>query len=580
MPRGTVFAKRPVHTAIVLVRGLFVAIAMISVVLGYGGLSDVAARYPHLGWSSWDILYQEMQMFTLNFNPVVFGRQVPAALQAARFLAPTATTYALVEAGRLLFADNVRQLRCRLCRGHTVVCSTDTMAIALAERLIGRGSRVVMIGPEEPEGLGPNILWVRGDPREQATLRTAGLVRARKIFACAPDSAVNAAIAMAARDFSAGRRQPLIAYARMMDPTLANALRARRLGLSSTSDFRLDFFDLEGLGARVLLERAPVRAIAGAAPTSVVIMGFGRFGQALLVELARQWRMHTSGHEPPLRVTVVDPRACPRLREVMGRYPLVADFCSCTAHDGTTDGIDLDLVLRDSGGDYSGHVYVCDEGEEQALISALRIARLLGGAPRTVTACLDHSAVFADAFGGDTRIFDDLFGSLKIFSLTEEAAMPELIENDVTEQIARGLHEHYVRSRYGRGESSQVNSSLVPWRNLPETLRNSNRGQAQDIGEKLTVIGCSIAPGIRAGSDFEFDEDEVEVLARLEHVRWVRERSAAGVSAGPATGGRSHPDLVAWEQLPESSKEKDRDFVLALPDILADAGWQIIRVVT
>jgi len=84
----------------------------------------------------------------------------------------------------------------------------------------------------------------------------------------------------------------------------------------------------------------------------------------------------------------------------------------------------------------------------------------------------------------------------------------------------------------------------------------------------LTVIGCSIAPGIRAGSDFEFNDDEVETLAEMEHARWVGERS-----------GRYHPDLVDWEELPESAKDKDRDFVLALPDILADAGWQIIRLI-
>jgi TrkA-N domain len=571
------FAKRRVPATIVLVRGVFVTIAIVSVLLGYGGLSEIAARNPRFGWGSWDILYQEMQMFTLNFNPVVFGRQVPVALQAARFLAPMTTTYALVEAGRLLFADNVRQLRCRLCRGHTVVCGTDTMAITLARRLISRGATVVLIGSEPPDGLGPNMLWVRGDPRDRTILRTAGLARAHKIFACAPDSAVNAGVAMAAHDFSTGRKRPLVGYARMMDPTLANALRARRLGLSSTSDFRLDFFDLEGLGARVLLEHAPVRPVAGS-PARVVIIGFGRFGQALLVELARQWRISGRRDVPSLQVTVVDANVRPRLDEVMGRHALVADFCTCTVYDSAPDGIDLDVVLREPVGDYPSHVYVCDEDEEYALISSLRIARLLGGAPRTVTACLDRSAVFADAFGGDGRIFDDLFGSLKIFSLTEEAAMPELIENDLTEQIARGLHEHYVRSRYDRGESSYGNSSLVPWRSLPETLRDSNRGQAQNIGDKLTVIGCSIAPGIKDGSDFEFNDDEVEALAEMEHVRWVGERSAVESSPGSENGGRSHPDMVNWDELPESAKNKDRDFVLALPDILADAGWQIIRV--
>ena len=39
-----------------------------------------------------------------------------------------------------------------------------------------------------------------------------------------------------------------------------------------------------------------------------------------------------------------------------------------------------------------------------------------------------------------------------------------------------------------------------------------------------------------------------------------------------------HPDLVDWADLPKAQRQKDRDAVLAIPGILRDAGYQILRL--
>jgi len=39
-----------------------------------------------------------------------------------------------------------------------------------------------------------------------------------------------------------------------------------------------------------------------------------------------------------------------------------------------------------------------------------------------------------------------------------------------------------------------------------------------------------------------------------------------------------HADLVPWEELSDIAKNKDRDFVIAIPGILAKAGYTVVEL--
>ncbi len=148
----------------------------------------------------------------------------------------------------------------------------------------------------------------------------------------------------------------------------------------------------------------------------------------------------------------------------------------------------------------------------------------------------------------------------------------------VTEQLARAIHRSFVAACLARGEAPGSRESLLPWEELPESLRDSNRDQAQQAGEKLAAIGCLTVPRFDASPTFEYRGDEVLFLARMEHDRWVRERQGRGLVYGPVRDAHHHPDLVPWEQLTPETQDKDVQFVLDLPRLLDDAGFQILRL--
>jgi hypothetical protein len=119
---------------------------------------------------------------------------------------------------------------------------------------------------------------------------------------------------------------------------------------------------------------------------------------------------------------------------------------------------------------------------------------------------------------------------------------------------------------------------MWPWEELPDDLKQANLAQAAHISTKLNAIDCPVVPESAGLQDFTFTREEIELLAEMEHKRWMQERQAQGYVYGPKREGRQHPDLVDWEDLSESAREKDRNAVRELPAILRQAGFHILRL--
>ncbi len=158
--------------------------------------------------------------------------------------------------------------------------------------------------------------------------------------------------------------------------------------------------------------------------------------------------------------------------------------------------------------------------------------------------------------------------------------MPATITGDVAEQIARAIHRGYVASARARGETEAANPSTVPWERLPADLRQANLAQAAAIGDKLLTIGAAVVPDSPDSPDFAFTGQEIELLARQEHDRWTQERISQGWTYGkPRDNQRKiHPDLRDWASLGDSGREKDRDTIREIPELLRDAGFGIRRL--
>lgn len=156
---------------------------------------------------------------------------------------------------------------------------------------------------------------------------------------------------------------------------------------------------------------------------------------------------------------------------------------------------------------------------------------------------------------------------------------PAKMSRELCEPIAQAIHEAYRRERLDSGQLSD--SALADWARLSGDYKESNRDQARHIPAKLEAIGCTYVKAKRAsGKSVKLMPHEIEVLARMEHGRWVVEKLLKGWKYGPKRDPKkkTNPSLVGWSELSEQDKELDRQTVRKIPHYLEAQGQRIQRV--
>jgi class 3 adenylate cyclase/tetratricopeptide (TPR) repeat protein len=149
------------------------------------------------------------------------------------------------------------------------------------------------------------------------------------------------------------------------------------------------------------------------------------------------------------------------------------------------------------------------------------------------------------------------------------------------EELARAAHILYCDEQIREGKTRADNVVLRPWEELDEDLRDANRAQVADIPNKLYFLGYELAPSSGlAPSRIAISPEQLEILSRREHDRWVAERQRQGWTYGSERdeARKHHPVLVPWEALSEEEKRKDRDAVHSLPVLIEKAGFQVRKL--
>jgi voltage-gated potassium channel Kch len=561
-------------------------VVLASLVLGWWGF---AAYFAAQGESrtALDVAYLTFQLFVLESGALPGA--IPWQLELARILAPTVAAYATLNALALLFSEQLDRLRMRLLRDHVVICGLGRKALVLVRSLREAGERVVVIERDaDNDHIAPcsaeGAFVLVGDGRTRRALQSAGVAHARHLVAISEDDASNAAVAAEAQALAHERRgRPLVCTIQIMEPELCSLIRLQQLRSSDDGPFRLELFNVFESGVRMLLGEHPPWPAAGNGETAtphLLVVGLGRFGQALVAETARRARKRP-GAGPC--VTVLDRRADAKVAALRLRRPWVERTCKLRSlqMDLESPEFHLGTFLRGSEGcaDVTC-VYVCIDDPTLAWSAALVLHQHLHARGVPIVVRLEQEAGLAALLSAEGLARDPLH-TLRPFPLLDRTCGRELLLGGTTESLARAIHEQYVRQRLAAGDTSETNPSMVPWEQLPESLKASNRAQAVHIPVKLHAIGCDLAPlDDPDASAFQFRDTEVEKLAEMEHERWVEERKRAKWerSSQKRIERKESPSLVPWGNLPESVKDIDRHFVRGMPRLVAEAGFRIERV--
>lgn len=183
------------------------------------------------------------------------------------------------------------------------------------------------------------------------------------------------------------------------------------------------------------------------------------------------------------------------------------------------------------------------------------------------------------------------------------------LDGELLERLAEAAHDAFVNdirdSGYTLGpktdDALKTHSALKTYSELPEDEKEQNRGNVRDISNKLARAGYVMIPARSNEAPFDFPGADLDLLAEMEHERWMKAKIDGGWRWAPRTDKSSqlHQDLLPWRtlsdearsqlspgealaigpgELPEREKEKDRVLVRAIPTILQNGGFTVVKV--
>ena len=563
------------------------ALAAVALVLGYIGFwKNAASRSEEI--TALDTLYLALQLFVLQSGYV--PGPVSWELEIARLVAPIVPAWTAVMAAAVLFRDRIQRFRRRRLRDHIVVCGLSRLGLQLARDARSAGRRVAAVEIDEGNdyiqaAAEAGCSVILGDATDPNVLAAARANRALCAMLVAGEDGINVAAAVALHDLVLRRPEKnaarVLCYVHVRDSELCNLLREHHLVAGTDRHLQLHFFNFYQDSARLLLEECPLdrESIDPDDPRTVhlVLVGLGRMGESLALEAAR---IGHYANRRRLRVTIVDREAAARRRAFYGHHPQFDRVCDAQFLEGEAEERDmLDQIRRWAEDEKSlTTVAVCLDGDSRAFSAALAISAQLASTRTPIWVRLSDETGLASLTSGraDGKAWRTEVHS---FGRMSHACSLDMLFRGERDVLARAIHEDFVKARAQEGRPAD-DPSMQTWDALDETLKDSNRQQADHIAIKLRAIGCHSVPIETTESrPLVLTDSDIELMARMEHARWNAERFLGGWTPGPKDVARkTSPYLVSWEDLPENTREYDREAVRQIPRLLSLIGRRIERI--
>lgn len=538
-----------------------------------------------------DALYSAAQLFAFH-APHLEGA-IPWPLEAGRWLGALTTVLILFQVIQHMLREELDAQRISRIKNHVIVCGLGRKGLAATRHLTEQGKQVVVIekspAPAMVEAcreLGAHVMT--GDAANPDILCAARIERAESLIAICPDDSTNYDIAANTSRLRAAMNEsvtPLQCRIQAGDMEVRAALQNLLVQKNVAAGVVIHFFDSFDPEARRLLSCGLPIDHDGMKPDDkrqvhLIILGFGRMGRALAVRAAQLGVFASHGR---LQISVIDRRADIHSRALRFHHMHVADVCDIEFHQLEAVSPEARQLLKDwcRRCDIMTSVVVCFDNEQFALQIAVQLKQLIESNNVRV-------AVRFSAESGLARLMKERCAepgsalNFHAFGMEDYS-----LANDSGERFARQIHGTYIRLRRDEaGQDAEMSEKLAKdpsikdWDELTEDLRESNRQQAAHVHIKLRALELEVTDvNDSRPSVAEFTPAQIELLAQMEHRRWLAERRMANWTYAPVKNEqhRENPNLVSWDKLSEDIKDYDRNAVRKIPELLAGAQMKMCR---
>jgi hypothetical protein len=494
--------------------------------------------------------------------------QTPVALDIAQLCALAAVFLSVIGVAMAVFQARVDRLRVYFARSVTAIVDMDddaqSMVSAVARSMDHRGTlAVITANPDRPcvqeaRARGARVLTVNfANPETLTSLSLWRKLDRLYLLSADPSSNLLRLHSITARLEAVTRHQRIPLIVRIDDPWQAEAWRAEHFG-GSERRWAADAVGKYEVTARQLLDRI----IGTGSVRRILVCGASRLTLALCSDLdQRQLEKvyYSAPGDPPLPKIVLVAEVADEYEEdhehSRRRLGLSEDGLRIEAvPEAPTVSLLSSLLKEGNAAGETAVILVDADGTTGSAVDTTTGTRLAARFPRTPIFAWDPEAEVTD-----DRL--SIVGRLSTYRLSMD--MPLGQAQDDWERAARLIHNRYA------AEAQQKSAASVPWADLDEFYRESNRRQVRNVLWMVEMIGGHTwnvwdgdqdAPPItnlRGKTPLEqlrlmgFERDAAIAMARAEHEDWCRYYRGAGWRYGtPRDNDRKiHDKLIDWSRI-------------------------------
>ena len=550
---------------------------LVTLVLGSLGFAELGGADRPLTTS----VYLTLQLFTLESGAFSDLTSISWSLEISRWTGMVTAFGTLTNTLLAIFAKQLHRLYLSLQSGHVVIIGAGMGGLQIGTDMIKSGHSVCVIEKDSEEDnlsllIKAGAVECVGDASEPCVLAMAKIHRADMIFVLAGDDSSNLAVGNSVRIACEGSRRKNTSrvFIDISDPKL---FQATCHGSSKVSFAR--FSRSENSARAFFQEHAPDHdgiAIDSSQNVHLVVLGLNAFARSLICK-GLETMHYANGLQPS--ISLVAPEASIERQRMLCHAPEFAQCANMEFYDGFPFKPDTRECLNRVFSDPNQMVTVaiCESSIEQSVNSFLSIAPLISRPDIKVVFQSHHS----DGHGQRLVFSEYPHIETKVFGQPETSCTEKHIIGEELDELAKRIHLGYVEKKRLACDGVLNGRSVLPWDELPLEYKEMNRQQADHIAVKLRSLGMSIVACSQPDPSWprSVTGEEIEALSEAEHRRWMACKRVAGWRVGQYRNDtlKTDPNLIPWDELPESIRDYDRKPVETLPELLAEMGYQLIN---
>lgn len=547
---------------------LMTVIAFVSYVLGYVGYEKyfVANSITH---TSFDLLYHSLQLFLFGFYEAM--GPFPLELEISRWVSPLIFASAAIKTVFVFAKDAITVTKAKRMKEHVIICGLGEKGYKLAKDCIGHVYSLIIIEQDRDNKYIRSIseqgaLVLYGSAVDRVLLDSASVSKAKYLICVTGEDETNIEVASLLYQDEKFRDNGnfLEALVHVGSRDVKTYFYEKQLFAKDFDGFSARLFNIYEIGARVLLdENGPDRFVKSLSTKTgyfdITIVGDNLIANELMLHTVRVGHYSES---LKLSVNLVGHYSEEWLGTLDEKHPNIQDVAKFSLHNISLEEVQNRELIDCIANTQAEVIYVCVDSEIQGMRLAQKIINTITDKTISVVVIVNNSTNLSHWI----RDIDNIY----VFDLLKHSCTFDTVINTHLDNKAKKIHSYYVNNELARGETKESNSSLVPWKELHETLKDANRHQADHISIKLRAIGLD-SDDIGGNKNVSFSELQIETLAKIEHNRWAADKIIGGwkyTSGEKDSDKKLSPCLVPWDELSEEDKDKDRDTIKNIPNIL------------